>query len=146
MNDITIHTIDIHHPAYQQVWQLREDVLRKPLGLSLKNEDLSMDAQDTIFTAVHDEQVLGCVMMHPVNKDVIKLRQMAVYPEWQGKGLGAVLVEAAEQYSLQQGYRKIILHARMVAYNFYSKLGYSSIGDRFTEVGIPHVLMEKVLA
>lgn len=146
MSGITIEMIDVHHQAYRQVWQVREHVLRQPLGLSLKNEDLSMDAEDAIFIAVHEEQVIGCVMMHPVNKEVIKLRQMAVYTDSQGKGVGAMLVAAAEQYAQQQGCKKIVLHARMVAFNFYSKLGYSGISDEFTEVGIPHVVMEKIFS
>ena len=37
------------------------------------------------------------------------------------------------------------MHARMTAVGFYAKLGYTRVGDGFTEVGIPHVKMEKRL-
>jgi predicted GNAT family N-acyltransferase len=35
------------------------------------------------------------------------------------------------------------LHARIVAVGFYEKMGYVRQGELFTEVGIPHVLMQK---
>ena len=39
----------------------------------------------------------------------------------------------------------MILHARETAVVFYEKLGYSSLGDQFEEVTIPHWAMEKRL-
>ncbi len=70
---------------------------------------------------------------------------MAVYGEWQGKGIGGMLVIAAEKFSTQKGYGKMILHARKVALEFYKRLGYEAYGSEFTEVGIPHYMMEKKL-
>ncbi len=146
MSAITVHIINIVSPTYQQVWQVREEVLRKPLGMSLKNEDLGMDANDTIFVAQSDDKVIGCVMLHHLNAGLMKLRQMAVYPEWQGKGIGKLLALHAEEYAREQNYKKIVLHARMIATDFYSKLGYHIVSNIFTEVGIPHVVMQKELS
>lgn len=143
MSAITIQIVNTASAAYEQVWQVREEVLRKPLGMSLKNEDLSMDTEDFIFTATADDKVIGCVMLHPVTPDVMKLRQMAVYDEWQGKGVGRLLVQTAETYVKDNNYKKIILHARMVAVDFYSKMEYTITSAEFTEVGIPHMVMEK---
>jgi len=145
MDDIEIALINSQHPNYQQVWEVREDVLRQPLGMSLKNEDLSMDAEDFIFTANTGGQVIGCVMLHPVDNELIKLRQMAVYPQYQGTGVGRLLVQYAEAFATQEGFKKIVLHARIVARDFYSKLNYAVASGEFTEVGIPHVVMEKEL-
>ena len=134
------------HPLYPQVLDLREAVLRRPLGLSLRNEDLSMDASDTIFVALQDDdtRVAGCVMMHPLpGHKRVKLRAMAVYPELQGSGLGRMLVQAAEAWAWQQGFETIVLHARKTALGFYERLGYEVLGEEFTEVGIPHRLMQK---
>ena len=143
MDSITISTITSSAPEYNDVWELREEVLRKPLGMSLKNEDLSMDAEDTIFIAKIESIVIGCLMLHEVSADIIKLRQMAVYTEWQGRQTGRMLVAAAEQYAKEKGYSQVTLHARRVAEGFYSRLGYLSEGNEFTEVGIPHVVMNK---
>jgi GNAT superfamily N-acetyltransferase len=146
MNDITIATVTSKDPEYKAVLQLREDVLRKPLGMSLANEDLSMDAEDTIFIALHDGQVIGCLMLHSISDTVMKFRQMAVSEVWQGKGIGRLLMTAAEQQIAAKGYTTIMLHARQIVCGFYEALGYDITSSAFTEVGIPHVIMKKVLA
>jgi predicted GNAT family N-acyltransferase len=146
MNEVTVELIDTSSSTYQQVWDLREEILRKPLGMSLKNEDLSRDHDDAILAAMCDERVIGCVMGHHVNADTLQLRQMAVYNEWQGKGIGRVLINAAEDYARRNDYSEIMLHARKTAMNFYSGLGYTPEGDEYTEVGIPHYTMRKSLS
>lgn len=145
MEDIIIRQVGVATPEYDQVWQLRETILRQPIGLSLKNEDLSDDAKDIIVTALHNNKVIGCLMLHPKDGTIIKFRQMAVYNEWQGRGIGAKLMNAAEHIAETEGYKKIVLHARVTAKNFYSKLGYATTSGVFSEVGIDHVVMEKQL-
>jgi GNAT superfamily N-acetyltransferase len=144
LEGIVVSRIDINDAKYPQVYNLREEVLRKPIGLSLKDENLSADALNAIFIAEHNDEVIGCVMLYPIaDEEKIKLRQMAVYDKWQGRGIGKILVDAAETYAKDQGYSAIILHARKVSEGFYKKLGYDTTSSEFTEVGIPHVVMEK---
>ena len=144
-DEIVISRISPAAPQYQQVWDLREEVLRKPLGRTLKDDDLSRDHTDAIFIAEQNNTVIGCVLMHHIDDSQVQLRAMAVYDSWQGKGVGRMLVQAAEQYALQAGYGQIILHARKVALGFYTGMGYVAYGAEFTEVGIPHFMMEKIL-
>lgn len=145
--NITIRTITIKDvTAYQQVFDIREEILRKPIGLSLKNEDLGADANDMIVIAEQEGNIIGCVMIQQTpDKDIVKLRQMAVAEHVQGLGVGRMLVAGAEKIIQQQRKQKIKLHARITAEGFYKNLGYSTISDVFTEVGIPHVIMEKEL-
>lgn len=143
--NIQIQQVSVADVAYQEVWQLREDILRQPIGLSLKNEDLSGDAEDIILAAIEDGKVIGCLMLTYMNEATLKLRQMAVHTEWQGKGVGAQLVTAAESLAQTRGYKKIMMHARQVAIGFYQSLGYRIVSDEFTEVGVPHFIMEKAL-
>lgn len=118
-------------------------MLRKPLGLSLKNENLDRDNTNTFFIAEHEGKIIGCVLMEPKDSDTVQLRAMAVYDEWSRKGVGRQLVQALEQNAWQNGYKKIILHARKVVLGFYKSMDYQQIGDEFVEVGIPHYHMEK---
>ena len=143
MQGITISRINNSHPIFQQVWDLREEILRKPLGLSLKNEDLSRDNTNEIFIAIYEGKVIGCVFLQPLEHNEVQLRAMAVYNEWQGKRVGRMLVQALEAYAWEHGVDKIVLHSRKVALGFYKSLGYQQYGDEFTEVGIPHYMMEK---
>lgn len=146
MEGISISYINISSPKYRQVWDLREEVLRKPLGLSLKNEDLTWDNEDIIFIAEQNGKVIGCLMLHDVGNKTVKLRQMAVYDSWQGMGIGRMLVEAAEKYAAQSGYDQVVLHARKGAMGFYTTLGYLPFGDEFMEVGMAHNAMKKYIS
>ena len=107
---------------------MREEVLRRPLGRSLKDQDLSRDAEDKIVIAMDEERVIGCVDTHPKPGGVLKLRAMAVYEEYRGAGIGARLVREAEKIARADGYKKIDLHARIVAKDFYAKLSGISCG------------------
>jgi predicted GNAT family N-acyltransferase len=72
------------------------------------------------------------------------MRQVAVAAAMQGKGVGARLVAASEDFAKEHGFQKITLHARETAVLFYERIGYQKIGERFEEVGIPHFKMEKI--
>jgi len=143
---IEVARVAYSSPEYQEVFDLREEVLRKPLGLSLYNEDLSRDKTDTIVGGKIDGKIAACLMLTDKGSGVVQLRQMAVYDNLQGKGVGRELVKAAEVMAVQEGYNKMILHARKHAMGFYASMGYQQHGDEFTEVGIPHYHMEKELS
>jgi len=139
----SISYITSDDPKYKAVWTLREKVLRLPLGMTLELSNLERDKTNTIFIAEQGSDIVGCVLMEP-HGGAMQLRAMAVDDSLQGQGIGRLLVDAAEQYTWQQGYEKITLHARKVALGFYKNLGYTAYGDEFTEVTIPHYMMEKV--
>ena len=146
MNPVMIKRITVHDGEYPQVWALREEVLRRPLGLSLHDEDLSGEENEYIIIAMQDEAVTGCVMLKPLSKGKLKLRQMAVALLFREKGIGAVLVREAEALAAEHGFTRITLHARLPAVPFYERCGYLGTGAVFTEVGIPHLLMQKQIS
>jgi ribosomal protein S18 acetylase RimI-like enzyme len=75
----------------------------------------------------------------------VRLRQMAVLNNLQGKGIGRALMQFAENIARDRGFQKITMHARQTAVGFYEKLGYRVCGQEFEEVTIPHYVMEKLL-
>jgi len=75
----------------------------------------------------------------------VRLRQMAVINDLQGKGIGRALMQFAENLARDRGYKKITMHARKNATGFYEKLGYKKVGKEFLEITIPHYVMEKEL-
>lgn len=141
----SFHIITPRDPLYPQVIDLRQRILRAPLGLDIRDEDLEEEADQVIFVAEAAGMVAGCLLLQHVDAATFKLRQMAVDTAGQGKGIGARLVAVAEQYARSQGKTRMILHARITAVPFYRKSGYEIRGGTFMEVGIPHVLMEKPL-
>ena len=143
---LTIKRITTETAEYEQMLDLRDRVLRIPLGLSVRNDNLRQDEHDILLVACQGSEIIGCVILHPIDKETVRLRAMAVIPEYQGKGIGRLLVHEAERVAREEGFPRIILHARMVVAVFYEKLAYTRQGEVFTEVGIPHVLMQKFLA
>lgn len=143
MNHLVFKKITPQDAEYADVFELRETILRKPIGLSLHDEDLSNEVNDHILTANNNGQLAGCLILSPKESGVVQLRQMAVAASQQGNNVGRQLVQYAEQFARDNGYTRIMLHARITAQGFYDKLGYTARGDVFTEVGIPHIEMEK---
>jgi GNAT superfamily N-acetyltransferase len=70
---------------------------------------------------------------------------MAVGSALQGKGIGRVLMNFAENIARDRKYTRLTMHARKSAVGFYEKSSYRICSDEFTEVTIPHFVMEKEL-
>lgn len=137
--------IDYGSKEYKQMVDLRTQILRKPLGLSFSASDLEKEKDNLLIAAYEDDEMLGCCMLVQVAANTVQLRQMAVRAGLQGKGIGRVLMQFAENISRDRGNKKIMMHARKTARGFYEKLGYNIAGEEFTELNIPHYNMEKDL-
>ena len=130
--------------GYEAECALRHAVLRAPLGLDLYSENLAAERDQLHFGLFDDTNLLAaCVIAVPGPPPDARIRQMAVRPDRQGQGLGRALMTALEADLRARGFRRFLLHARLSAAGFYESLGYSRTGAEFTEVGIPHVMMEK---
>jgi predicted GNAT family N-acyltransferase len=127
--------------AYHQEVALRQEVLRRPLGLDLRDEDLSAEADQLHFGLFDGDCLVACVVAVPISPSSVKLRQMAVASALQGRGLGRALLQHLHTDQRRHGCKTIVLHARVSAIGFYTALGYQCEGAVFTEVGIPHRYM-----
>lgn len=143
---MTFLEIPFQSDRYAQACELRNQVLRLPLGLDLQSEDLSPESEYLHFGIEQDGQLIACVLAVPLGSGRAKLRQMAVLSECQGQGIGRRLIESVEDCLVQQGFQVVELDARREAVGFYEKLGYVSQGDEFISVTIPHQRMTKVIA
>jgi predicted GNAT family N-acyltransferase len=132
-------------PEYRQMIQLRYEILRKPLGLDFKEEDLAKEKEDILIGVFEEDEMQACCVLTRTDAKTVRLRQMAVSKKLQGKGIGATLMNFAENLARDHGFKILTMHARKVAMGFYEKQGYKVVGDEFTEVTIPHYVMEKKL-
>jgi predicted GNAT family N-acyltransferase len=142
---MALKILDHGTPEYQQMVKLREDILRRPLGMSFSADELDKEKDNLLMAAYEDDQMLGCCMLVEEEPGTVRLRQMAVVNDLQGKGIGKALMQFAENLARDRGFRKITMHARKNAVGFYEKMGYRKIGEEFQEITIPHYLMEKDL-
>jgi predicted GNAT family N-acyltransferase len=142
---MALKIIDHGTKEYQQMVKLRDDILRKPLGLRFTPEELEDEKDNLLIGAFEDGNILACCMLVEEKSDVVKLRQMAVLNVVQGKGIGRALMQFAENLARDHGYKILTMHARKNAVGFYEKMGYRVKGDEFHEVSIPHYEMQKEL-
>ena len=142
---MALKIIDHGTEEYKQVLKLREEVLRKPLGLAFSQEELDSEKEHMHMAAYEDDRMLGCCMLVKEGPETVRLRQMAVVNDVQGKGIGRALMQFAENLARDRGYNRITMHARKNAVGFYERMCYRKVGEEFEEITIPHIVMEKEL-
>jgi len=142
---IEFKIIEVGSEWHKSEQALRDEVLRRPLGRRLSATDIERDKEGVHFVAVVDSTVVGCAGLYPQAEGIVRLRQMAVAPTLQGRGVGARLLAFAEDWARQNGIARMETHARLVARGFYERCGYEAYGDVFEEITIPHIKMRKQL-
>ncbi|MEA3211666.1 MAG: hypothetical protein QOE70_4723 [Chthoniobacter sp.] len=128
---------------YHEALQLRAAVLRTPLGLTWTEAELADEPHCYHLGAFEGERLVAVLLLKPLSKEKMKMRQVAVHFDFQGRGAGAQLVAFAEEFSRARNCRSLVAHARESAVGFYQKIGYSVSSDPFIENTIPHRLVMK---
>lgn len=124
---------------------LRYEIMRKPLGLTFSQEELAKEKNDILIGAFDEDEMMGCCILTDMKDGCVRLRQMAVQKNMQGKGIGESIITFAENLARDKGFKALTMHARDTAIGFYEKYGYKVKGDQFIEINIPHHIMEKRL-
>lgn len=142
---MALKQIDHGTPEYLKMVNLRDNVLRRPLGLTFDHDELMAEKDDILIACIDDEEIMGCCILARIDDNTVRLRQMAVLDNLHGKGIGASIMNFAENVARDKGFKIMTMHARDTAIGFYEKFGYKVKGKEFTEVNIPHHVMEKAL-
>lgn len=129
---------------YDAACRLREDLLRRPLGLLLRPEDVADDHARLHWGAWDGEALVGSISLK-LGEGVGTIKQLVVTDDVQGKGVGSALVNAAENAARERGFTRIDMNARDSAIPFYLRHGYATQGEPFMEVGLAHIVMVKDL-
>lgn len=133
-------------PQYDDAVHLRYTHLRKPLNLYFSTADF-IDEVNQFHIGLYDlrtDEIVACGSLVPETKSW-KMRQVVVAHSYRERGHGRDLVDALETFAQAKRTQRIYCHARKSVESFYTKLGYKTISDTFTEVSIPHVKMMKDL-
>lgn len=131
--------------AWRATVRLRDAVLRRPLGLVFDPAHLAAESDSIHLAAYEGGRLAGCLVLTPLDAHRIRMRQVAVRPDRQGRGIGSRLVRRSEAVAAALGFRSMVLHARASAVPFYLALGYRVTGPEFVEVSLPHRPMAKAL-
>ena len=141
-----VHFLEISYNTkhYKEACRLRDDILRKPLGMSLYDQNLEEEKDHIhIIGKSSNDEVLAYLQFRLLDDNTAKMQQVAVRKKNQANGIGRRLVNHSEQFIKNIGVKFIVLHAREPVIGFYEKLGYQKIGEKFLEVTIPHYKMKK---
>jgi ribosomal protein S18 acetylase RimI-like enzyme len=103
-------------------------------------------ARDVVWVAVQDGQVAGYVVL--VDEPAMTLLEnVAVDPDRQGRGIGRLLIAAAEEHARTTGTHAVRLYTNAVMREnrrLYARLGYAEVSQR-SEDAFHRVFLEKRL-
>lgn len=134
-----------------------EDELKKVLNL--RNEvfvqeqnvdpEIEYDEYDTIhrkdvihFGAYIENEIVGTFRLILEDKTV-KVGRVAVSKRARGKNCGLRMMQQADVFALNNGYKELVLGAQEYAIPFYEKCGYEAYGEIFLDADIRHKMMKK---
>jgi len=101
-------------------------------------EELEMDDSRIIaksYVALYKKNYVGTARYRETESG-IKLERFAVLKQYRNLGVGKALVNCIINSLSSES--KIYLHAQEQVVEFYTKLGFEKIGERFLEAGVPH--------
>jgi len=139
---ISIQLITVKDAFYESERQLRNRILLRPIGQPDHAWEMH-DEKAWHFVAVEEGNVIGCVVLIPLDSEghTAQLMQMAVESSRQGKGIGKLLADELLSFCKTKGIKEVICHSRDTAVKFYLNLGFEIYGEPFSEVGIKHYHM-----
>ena len=75
---MALKQIDHGSSEYLKMVNLRDNVLRRPLGLTFDHDELIAEKEDILIACIDDEDLIGCCILVRIDDTTIRLRQMAV--------------------------------------------------------------------
>lgn len=138
--------------SLKDTYPVRHKILRKGKPIETCYFDGDNDINTFHLGLFFEFEIIGIVSyMKNTNNEFSEskqhqLRGMAILEEYQGKGLGELLVKSGEVLLKQNKCSLIWLNSRIKAVNFYKRQGYSIKGNYFEikDIGT-HYLMSKKL-
>lgn len=116
--------------------------------ISLRDEFDEHDGPDTNYIVLlDDEYPVATCRFYTLDTDSVMIGRVVVLPEYRGLGLGRRVMEEAEQWIKDLGFRKVVLESRNEAVGFYQNLGYQADFEREIHgITFDCIHMEKRLA
>ena len=122
---------------YYQRWL----VLRAPLGMAQGTEQDKYDASALHVVAVCDRKIIGSARLRELSPGIGGIAYVCVLPEFQHQGIGTKLIQKLIEKAQDKQLKTLRLRSRITALDFYQRLGFSTEGEPFDYLNIPHVFM-----
>ncbi len=130
-----------------------------PVETEFSHDDPEEELEAVVIIDGH-KPIAGCRITYP-RPDIGKIGRVCVIREKQRTGVGRVLIDEAEKWIRENGYKHIVINSQDRAAEFYEKCGYVLVpgvdpriyenyrppkDDRRPSLGFSCVLMEKILS
>jgi predicted GNAT family N-acyltransferase len=97
-------------------------------------------AQKYNYILLEDDAIaIGTARINITHNEYAKIERVGVIPEFQNKGYGRILIEAAEKWIKELDFRKIVITSQKHDVGFYESLGYIAKPEIKFESSIPIV-------
>ena len=129
-------------------YSVRIQGMNRQHHISLREESDEHDADGTRYIVLLDDgyRVATCRFYETAPGRMV-LGRVVVLPEYRGRGLGRMVVEEAERWIRELGFREVAIDSRIEAVPFYRKLGYAAVDDTVVKSGtFDCIRMRKALA
>lgn len=106
--------------------------------------ELEVDEEDQVsqhVLASYSGEAVGTGRLTPSGR----IGRVAVARPVRRHGVGFCLMQKLLEVARQNNHHEVVLAAQLHAVKFYEKLGFYRKGEVYIDVGIPHVMMRKVL-
>jgi len=137
---LTFDWIDPDSAPFQDWVDLRQRILRDPLGLRYSECDLAAEAKQWHLVVRDKGDVIGGLVVDPNagRPGEWKVRQVAVHEIHRKRGIGRALIDRVLKRAHGGTVDALFLHSRADVVAFYERLGFELEGGPFEEVGVPH--------
>lgn len=120
-----------------ETWQqagayyVRIQAMAKQYHITLREEFDDHDGPNTNYIVLLDEEFpVATCRIYEIDKNSVMIGRVVVLPEYRNQGLGSRVIEEAELWIKELGYKTIVLESRDVAVEFYERLGYVTVSDQ----------------
>jgi len=134
--------ISIEQIRHELTWHLRQKVLYP--AQKLYEMEMDEDLKGVHFGAFMDNKLVAVVSLFPKTHD-FQFRKFAVDLDYQGKGIGSMLLDYITDFAQADGGTRIWCNARLSAIGFYLKNGFQHTGHFFAKNGFDYEILKKEL-
>lgn len=134
-------------PHRAAAYALRQAVFVEERGIPADVEFDRKDTDERLYAVLYLQPDLpvATLRLEPQDNQVMRFGRVCTRKEYRGRGLGAQLLTAAEQWAVDHGDTQGVIDGELTAQKFYERCGYHVTAGPFDEDGAPVVVMNKVL-
>ena len=122
---------------------IRKKVFMDEQGFKNEFDDIDATAYHAVLFIKNKPAATG--RLFGDENTAMHIGRVAVLRDFRGMSLGNFVIAILEKKALDLGCHHIELSAQIRVAEFYQKLGYTAVGDEYTDEGCPHIKMIKNL-